>query len=113
MKVLLELDKEVERLIRYIPENVCSEILVDLIKQGIYSKSSVIADEEQIKSNSNDINKVIKLIESLASGSIKQPEVKAQAIEIEPEVKRPQISVINVSGLEDDEFDDDMLSMMK
>lgn len=119
MIIQLELSDEVARLIEYIPDEMKSDILNDLIKQGIYNKSSIRADEAQVRANTDDINRVIKMIESLADGTIKRPSVSTSitvedsSTENEKKETQANPTVISLSGLDSDDFDDDLLDLLK
>lgn len=121
MIIELELSDEVARLIEYIPNNMKSEILEDLIKQGIYNKSSIRADEAQVRANTNDINRVIKLIEELADGTIQRKSVSSSISEtsatkemVVEEKPVHQTTVISLTGLDGgDMLEDDLLDLLK
>lgn len=121
MIIELELSDEVARLIEYIPNEMKSEILTDLIRQGIYSKSSIRADEAQVKANTDDINRVIKTIEALVAGGTFKSKAISDSIDNDyssdvKEVKvdsKPKPTVISLSGIDSDDLDDDLLDLLK
>lgn len=112
---------EVARLIEYIPNNMRSEILTDLIRQGIYNKSSIRADEAQVRANTDDVNKLIKMIESLAAGGTFKSKAASESVidsessAVEEIKEKPKTTptVISLSGIDSDEFDDDLLDLLK
>ena len=118
MVIELELSDEVARLIEYIPNNMKSEILEDLIKQGIYNKSSIRADEAQVRANTDDINRVIKLIEELADGTIKRKPTSSAIDEISvtkeiSEEPKHKTTVVSLTGIGSDDFGDELLDILK
>lgn len=123
MVIQLDLDEEVIKLIEYIPDDLLSGILNKLIKDGIHLQSSIQANDEQKEKNTGDIARVVELMEQLAKQRLTAPVIAPMAQSTETttsqeivekvEVSKPAPKLVSFTGLDDDELDDDFMSIMK
>ncbi|WP_289751772.1 hypothetical protein [Bacteroides acidifaciens] len=113
MEVLIKLSDKTLRYIQYIPQEMVSDILSDILAEAIENKSYQVASTAEQTISMNAIEEVVSLLKQVTENGVRPQVVENKETKVDKPKKTPKKVIALDTSVDLGDMDDDLLDMLK